>query len=288
MITLKEGGFELDILPELGGSVARFVCEGRNILRPAPHGVANVLETSAFPLVPFANRIENGLMHFEGKEYRLPLNFGSHPHALHGHGWQTAWRVDSVSRDRATLAFEHAPDEWPWSYAAEQVFSLGKDGLKVRLSVRSRDAKAMPVSLGLHPYIPKLAGTRVRTAVEGMWEADSTMMPTKHIKGSPLVDLAKGVLVAKAPFVDNTFTGWSAPARIEQPDLGLTVTLEASPECRFFHMFIPVGENYFCTEPVTAMPNAVNRPEAASVTGARVLSPGAGFAIEMRLGVRKQ
>ena len=63
-------------------------------------------------------------------------------------------------------------------------------------------------------------------------------------------------VVSKAPFVDNTFTGWRGAARIEQPELGLAITLEASPECRFFHVFIPPGQDYFCAEPTSAMPNA--------------------------------
>ena len=113
------------------------------------------------------------------------------------------------------------------------------------------------------------------------------MIPTEHVEGSPLLDLAHGVLVDKAPFVDNSYTGWSGPARIDQPDSGLVITLEASPECTVLHVYDPLGETFFCAEPVSAMPNAFNRPEPASVTGARVLAPGESFAIEMRIGVHR-
>ena len=288
MITLSQKGFELDIQPELGAGVSRFSFEGKDVLRRAPAGVSSVLEMGVFPLVPYANRIAHGRFRFEGKEYQLPLNFGDHPHALHGHGWQTAWRTVAQHPDSVRLAYEHAPDAWPWAYAAEQVFTLGNDGLSIRLSIGNLSKSAMPVSLGLHPYFPRLPGSRLKAAVEGMWESDATMIPIRYVKGSPLIDLPQGVLVSQAPFVDNAYTGWTSPALIEQPELGMTITLAASPECKFLHVFVPVGQTYFCAEPVTAMPNAVNRPEDASVTGARTLPAGESFSIEMQLGVRKQ
>ncbi|MGA7674219.1 MAG: aldose 1-epimerase [Rhizomicrobium sp.] len=287
MIALAQGGMELDVAPEIGGSVTRLAFEGTDVLRPAPKGAFVQCNACTFALVPYANRIENGVFHFRGREIRLSRNFGDHPHSLHGHGWQTAWRVASLSRDQVTLAYDYEAADWPWTYSAEQVLTLADGGFTHRLTVRSRDAKAMPASLGFHPYFPCTATTRLTATVAGMWKADSTMIPTDHVEGSPLLDLAHGALVAKAPFVDNCFTGWRSPARIDQPDSGLTISLEASPECTFFHIFIPVGQRFFAAEPVSVMPNAFNRPEPASITGARTLGPGESFSIEMRIAVRR-
>lgn len=287
MISLARSGLELELTPEIGAGVTRFAFEGRNVLRPAAPGATDVRDMSVFALVPYANRIENGLFKFQGHEYRLHRNMGDHPHPLHGHGWQTAWRISSLSRDRATLAYDHEPSDWPWAYSAEQVIALADGGASFRLTVRSRDAKPMPTSLGFHPYFPRMPRTRLTASVKGMWKCNDTTIPTEHVEGSPLLDLAHGALVDKAPFIDNSHTGWSGLARIDQPDSGLAITLEASPECTFFHVYDPLGETFFCAEPVSAMPNAFNRPEPASVTGARVLAPGESFAIEMRIGVHR-
>ncbi len=285
MITLGCGGLEIDIAPELGGAVTRLAYEDVPVLRAG--GTTHVLDTSCFPLVPVANRIENGVFTFGGRQYRVPLNFADHPHALHGHGWQTAWRVETVSRDRVSLAYDHPRDAWPWAYAAEQVFAMSDDGIAVTLSLRSRDDKPMPYSLGLHPYFPRCPGSRVTAAVKGMWRGDSTMIPTGLVAATDLIDLGQGQLIAEAPFVDNSFTGWQGPARIEQSELGLEITLKASANCGFLHIFIPEGTDYFCAEPTTAMPNAVNRPEPAEETGLGVLEPGETVAMEMHIGVRK-
>jgi len=285
MITLTRGGFTLAIAPEIGGAVTRFELDGKPVMRPVPQGATNPLDCCVFPLVPYANRIEHGVLKFEGREYRLPLNFGDHPHALHGHGWQASWRVEAVSKDRAVVAFDHAPDAWAWAYTAEEEFALTDEGLRLRLTARSRDEKPMPISLGLHPYFPRLPGSRLTARTNGMWLSDPTELPTEL--GAPRIDLANGVVISKAPFVDNCFPGWHPPARIEQPELGLELALSASAECPFFHVFIPTGADYFCAEPTTAMPNAFNRPEPAAVTGARVLAPGASLSIELVLTARK-
>ncbi len=286
MIALKQGGLELDLAPEVGGAVTRFVFEGKNVLRPAPKGAFTQRDACTFALVPYANRIEEGVFHFQGRDVRLTRNFGDHPHSLHGHGWQTAWCVVSLSRDQAVLAYDHEADDWPWTYGAEQVLTLTNGGLTHRLTVRSRDGKPMPTTLGFHPYFPRTASTRLTASVAGMWNSNGTQIPTEHVAGSPLLDLAHGALVDKAPFVDHCHTGWRSPARIDQPDIGLTISLEGSPECTFLHIFVPVGQNFFCAEPVSAMPNAFNRPEPASVTGTRTLGPGESFSIEMRLAIR--
>ena len=285
MITLGRGELEIDIAPDLGGAVTRLAFGDVPVMRTG--GTTHVLDASCFPLVPFANRIENGVFTFAGRQYRLPLNFADHPHALHGHGWQNAWRVETVSRDRVSLAFDHARDAWPWAYAVEQVFAMTDDGVAITLSLRSRDDNPMPYSLGLHPYFPRCPGSRLTASVKGMWRGDATMIPTEFVGATDLIDLGQGQSIAKAPFVDNTFTGWEGPARIEQPELGLEITLKASANCSFFHVFIPEGEDFFCAEPTTAMPNAINRLESAKETGLAVLEPGETVAMEMVLGVRR-
>ncbi|MDR3528616.1 MAG: aldose 1-epimerase [Rhizomicrobium sp.] len=285
MITLGRSGLEIDIAPDMGGAVTRLAIGDVPVMRVG--GTTHVLDASCFPLVPVANRIENGVFTFGGRQYRLPLNFGDHPHALHGHGWQTAWRVETVSRDRVSLAYDHARDAWPWAYAAEQVFTMTDDGIAITLSLRSRDDNPMPYSLGLHPYFPRCAGSRLTASVKGMWRGDATMIPTELVTATDLIDLGKGQLVSKAPFVDNTFTGWQGPARIEQPELGLEITLKASANCGFLHVFMPEGADFFCAEPTTAMPNAINRLESVEETGLGVLDPGETVSMEMVLGVRK-
>jgi aldose 1-epimerase len=279
MLRLENGGAVLDLLPEVGGAVGAFTVDGKDILRRAPEGTRDVLLTACFALVPFANRIADGTFVFRGETVRLPRNFGDHPHALHGQGWQNPWRVAAHASDSATLVYEHAADAWPWDYRAEQRFTLKPDALSIDLRLTNCGARAMPVGLGFHPYFPRRDGTVLKTDVTGVWLSDATFIPTDKADRAHFLDLARGADLSRAPFVDHCHFGWSGRATIAGD--GDVLNLAASPALDFLHLFLPRGESYFCAEPVSAMPDAVHRD--ADESGLRVLEPGTAFTVSMVL-----
>src|ERR687885_685521 len=97
--------------------------EPRAILRKCHSRLAKVLDAGCFPLVPYVNRIRGGCFTFRGRTVRIEPNMPGDPSPLHGQGWLNAWAVEAQSDSAATLTYEHAPGEWPWSYAARQEFS---------------------------------------------------------------------------------------------------------------------------------------------------------------------
>ena len=284
MATLRSGGAVLDLLPEIGGAVSRFAVDGVDVLRPAPPGTTDILQTACFPLVPFANRIANGTFRFGGETVHLPRNFGDHPHVLHGQGWQNPWRAIAQNEHSATLAYEHAADAWPWAYAAEQTFDLAPRSLRVALKLVNRSARAMPFSLGFHPYFERTADTVLRADVQGVWLSDSTCIPTERAGASHFLDLVNGASLAAAPFVDHCHFGWRGTAGIEQESRRRNLVLTASPELAFLHCYVPQDAGFFCVEPVSAMPDAFNRP--ADSASLRIIAPNESFAVAMTLAVR--
>ena len=94
------------------------------------------------------------------QQYLLDRNFGDHPHAIHGVGWQRVWTVAAVGSTRATLTLRHdavgeQARSWPFAFAAEQRFTLTPDALLVELAVRNLHPSPAPAGLGLHPYFPR-------------------------------------------------------------------------------------------------------------------------------------
>ncbi|MGP2407980.1 aldose epimerase family protein, partial [Listeria monocytogenes] len=81
---------------------------------------------------------------------------------LHGWAWQRPWTVALVSSDRAVLTLEQAAGEWPWSWRAEQHFAVRPDGLRIELKLYNIDRRPMPAGVGLHPYFPATASTRLK------------------------------------------------------------------------------------------------------------------------------
>jgi aldose 1-epimerase len=285
MIELRNGGAELDLLPEVGGAIARFAIDGRDVLRPTVSGIFDPLRTSSFPLVPFANRIANGRFDFRGQTVRLPRNFGEHPHVLHGQGWQGAWRVQSRSTNGVALAFDHAADAWPWDYDALQTFTLEPDSLRIALRLTNRSLLPMPASIGFHPYFMRTPETRIRAEVDGAWLSDDGI-PTIKTGPSHFLDLAIGAKVAAAPFVDHCHFGWRGSATVEQPEFQRSILLTGSAELAFLHLYIPREADFFCVEPVSAMPDALNRGEPFDVTGQRVIAPAETFSAVMTIAIR--
>lgn len=289
MPLLSRNGLVLELAPEAGGSIRRFVCRGLDLLRPMPAETRDPLQAACFPLVPFANRIAHGAFSFDGREVRLGPTLPGDPHALHGQGWMRPWRVEAAEAQQAVLAYEHEAGDggWPWPYAARQSFILADNGLHIELEVTNTGTEVMPVGIGFHPYLTAPAGACARTEVGGVWLTDPTLLPESLAPGEALADWEAGVYFPRHKLIDNCHAGWTGPLTLTAPDRP-TLTLDASADLRWLHIYTPPGESFFCAEPVSHMPDAVNRPEPAILTGLDRLEPGRRRAAWMSLVVDAQ
>lgn len=278
MIVLENGAARLELAPEVGGAVARFAVAGREVMRPMSPGADDALHTASFPLVPFCNRIPNGRFAFRGREVALPPNLGDHPHTLHGQGWRAAWTVDRVQDGEALLSYDHEPSDWPWAYRAEQRFVLSETALRVTLSVTNTGEEPMPAGLGLHPYFPRRPGETLTAPVDGVWLIDEAVLPASHHAGVWGPDWAGGAQVAGHDLIDHCYTGWTQRAELTAPGRPTTI-LTASPECRWLHVYVPPGEDFYCVEPCASRPDPFGLPDAGVVT----LAPGESHAIWMQI-----
>ena len=279
MIVLENGASRLQLFPNVGGAVAGFTVDGRDILRPMTQGAIDVLDAASFPLVPFCNRIPHGRFAFEARAVVLKPNLGGHPHPLHGQGWREAWTVDSAKGAQALLSYDHAPSDWPWAYRAEQRFILGERGLRMELSVTNTGDAPMPAGLGFHPYFPRRPGEALKATVGGVWMIDETVLPTIHHEGVWGPDWARGAGVeGHDSLIDHCYTGWNQLAELSAPGQP-TTTITASPECRWLHLYVPPGQDFYCVEPCANRPNPFGPPDSGMVT----LAPGQSHVIWMEI-----
>ena len=284
-VSLVDGDLTLELLPELGAAVATLRYQGRDVLRPTPSGADDPFETAAFALVPFANRIADGVFRVGDREIRIERNAPGQAHPLHGHGWRKPWRVESAVRDQVVLSYEHPPDSWPWRYLALQSATLRADSLEVALSVENRDSTPMPAGLGWHPYFHKGPGAQLKAHLEGVWLTDEESLPTRLAQGTHFGQWSRGDEVARQELVDHCHTGWPGVAEILLPEAGLLLALTASRALRWLHLYSPPGKDFFCVEPVSQMPNAVNRSAPPAVTGQKLLGPGERLEARVMLSV---
>ena len=286
MTTIQSARGELGITPERGGCVSAFRWDGVDILRPfdAAHG-ANAPATAyaAFPLVPFSGRIANGVFSFEGKDYAIPANFPPESHAIHGQGWQSEWNIADQSNQSVKLSLRYVGAHWPWAYEAAQTFSIVENGLKVELALTNLSERAMPGGIGWHPYFPA-HGANLLADVSAVWLSGEDMIPGAP---SPLAresDL-RSVRAVSDLKLDNAFAAGPVGTKIAWEDRGVQIRMTSSETLRHLIIFTPPGEDFFCVEPVSHSPDAVNSAEPASITGLRILQSGETLSGTIRLHV---
>lgn len=293
-VILETEQARVSALPTVGGAIASYRVKRSaglfDILRPTDErdtAQNDPRNLTCFPLVPYSNRIRDGRFRFEGRDVALPLNFGDHPHSIHGHGWQSAWSVDRVGEAEAILRYEHAADAWPWAYRAVQRMALEQSDLLLALSLENLGAGPMPAGLGFHPYFPRHGGARLTAAVDEVWLVDDEVMPTRRAALPDRWALPDGVDVDGLD-CDNLFEGWTGTACVRWPADGADVILTASEALRRLVVYAPAGEDFFCAEPVSHITDAFNLASGGRAdTGMQVLRPGESLAGWMRLTPRK-
>jgi aldose 1-epimerase len=285
VLALADGDLTLELLPDLGAAVATLRYQGRDVLRPTPPGASDPFETAAFVLVPFANRIADGHFRVGGRDIRIERNAPNQAHPLHGYGWRRPWRVESATKDSAALSFEHPADSWPWHYLATQTLTLRADSLDLVLAVENRDSTPMPAGLGWHPYFHRGQGARLKARVEGVWLTDEECLPVRLAHGTRFGQWGRGDEVARPELVDHCHTGWPGVAEILLPEARLRLALTASRALHWLHIYSPPALDFFCVEPVSHMPNAINRSAPPAITGQKLLAPGERFEVRVTLSV---
>jgi aldose 1-epimerase len=278
----------VSLCPETGGAIVSYTWRGMPILRSAPESALrdrNVRQMACYPLVPYSNRIGHADLLCGAQRHQLRANSPPEPHALHGFGWQREWQLVSHTDDSATLVLRHAPDiDWPFACEAEQIVRLDDDGLHVRLTVRNRDAQSMPAGLGLHPYFPLEADTRLQANWSGMWSMTVDHLPSEHIAVPAEADfrLARNVSEWR---VDHCFTGWNRRAVLEYATH--RVQLDASADCSRIVCYAPRdGRHFIALEPVSHVNNAFALAgRGVRDTGMRMLVPGESMEISMSIAV---
>lgn len=279
-IILRAGALEAALSPSLGGALLWFAADGADLLRRTPDGATDPLETASFALVPYANRIAHGCFTFDGVTCQLPLNFGDHPHSLHGFGWQTGWTAIETSARHATLVHAHGGDAgWPWAYRAEQKVVLTESRLSMSLTISNEGERPMPAGLGFHPYFAADEATRLQFDAGSLWLSTPDMLPEREAPADALGDWSRAAAVLGDSLIDNVYGGWSGVARVERGDgLNLVLTGEGA---EWLHVYRPPDFAFFCLEPVSHMPDAINRG------GMAVVAPGQQMTVGMTIAVGK-
>ncbi|WP_030898723.1 aldose epimerase [Streptomyces sp. NRRL F-5126] len=146
-LKLSAGDVSLTVDPGNGARVSSLLIGGTELLRQGPR-------YGCFPMVPFCGRIALGRFRNGETQHQMPLN--SPPHAIHGTGRDTTWRVRHCDEASATLTYELG-DPWPYAGLVTQTFRLAADSLELTLGVETA-SDSFPAQAGWHPWFRRNLG----------------------------------------------------------------------------------------------------------------------------------
>ncbi|MHC8306079.1 aldose 1-epimerase [Pseudomonas sp. PB3P13] len=283
LLELHDSFTLLTLSPERGGAIVNWTVlgTGQPLFR---HSDAQALNTGlanklgCFPLAPWSNRIAEG--GFDCPDGWLALTPNSLTEALpiHGSAWQQPWQVLSHTADEIVLQLDSAT---PFAYRAQQRFHLGDGCLSIELRVTHLDQNAAWHGLGLHPYFPRTARTRLQAKAEQVWLCEPSRLPKTLSKVPAEWDFQR-VRALPDTLVDNGFCQWDGHCRIEQPDLGYALDCQASGG-DYYLLYCPVDLGFFCIEPVSHPVNAHHLPGRP---GLKLMEQGQSAELTLSLNYR--
>lgn len=260
LLELEDNLTRLTLAPELGASIVNWTVSstGQPLLR---HNDSHALNTGlpgklgCYPLAPWSNRIAEGGFDCPAGWLALTPNSLTDPLPIHGSAWQQAWQVVSQSRDEAVLQLDSST---PFAYRARQRFQLRDGKLCIELTVTHLAEGAAWHGLGLHPYFPRAAHTRLQAKAGQVWLCDGSKLPTQRI-ALPAEWNFHHPKTLPATLVDNGFCEWDGHCLIQQPDLGYELQCQATGS-DYYLLYCPEDLGFFCIEPVSHPVNAHHLP----------------------------
>jgi len=284
MLTLASGASSVVVAPEFGGGLTGWVLGRTPILRRAGPQASTTGDRhgmGCIPLLPYCNRIRGAGFRWRGTDHRLEHNFGDNPATIHGLGWQRPWAVTEAGPLAVLLTLDHQADAaWPFAFGASIRYMLSGTVLTVAIGLTSRHDGPAPAGIGLHPYFPKGRDPMLRFDAAGVWENGPDCLPVRHGEVPVGWQHREPRRVAQSR-LDNCFTGWGGSAEIDAGPASLRI--EASAVFRHLQVFTPSWGDFFCVEPVSHVPDAVNHPDVAVDQAMHVLGPNETLSGTVRL-----
>ncbi len=85
--------------------------------------------------------------------------------------------------------------------------------------------------------------------------------------------------------LDACFAGWGGRADITTPELGFALHIEAAPPLDHFQVYTPRDADFCGLEPVSNMPDGINRMDSVADQGMKMLAPGEALTATVTLRI---
>jgi len=288
VVTLRSAGWELGVLPATGASIAfgRILVDGTwvDLLRPTrPSVYGNPEKCASFPLVPWSNRIRDGVLPFRGRTWQLART-AADATAIHGAVLDFSWCVAGRTASSVDLELDTTGltgVNFPWRFRSRISYALSESALAVSTTIENVDSEPFPAGFGHHPYfqrrlLPGRPDAVLQVPAERAYALDHAIAVGPAGDVPARADYRSPRPLGSA-FVDDVLTARrpGEPIRIHYPEQGVDVSLDADDAFEHVVVYVPRGRAYFAVEPVTNVNGGFALHDAGVPgTGVFVLEPG--------------
>lgn len=273
-------------LPHLADAGAGADAGWYDVLRPtSPAGLLKPAQCASYVLLPFSNRVRDGVLRFGDRRWQLRRN-GGDGNAMHGTAHEYAWQVAEKSADAVTLWLSSADlvgANFPWAFDARVTYALDGARLTVRTELTNADDAEFPAGFGHHPFFrrglvdPTVSEVRVQIPCDRAWPLRAALPTGPVVDVPPTADYRELRPLERRPFVDACLTGrrGDEPVRLEWPASGAAISMHADEVFAHTILYVPRRANYFAVEPVTNANDGFNlMADGVPGHGVFVLAPG--------------
>ncbi|HEV7948805.1 MAG TPA: aldose 1-epimerase family protein [Glaciihabitans sp.] len=141
------------IITQVAASLRTLTIGGVDLTQPYPEHTTPPF-CCGVVLVPWPNRIKDGVWTLDGAEQQLGLSEPDRHNAIHGLLMHTAYRLVERTEDSVTLAASVFPERgYPFALETTVTYELVDDGLRVTHGIRNESDVAAPTAIGAHPFL---------------------------------------------------------------------------------------------------------------------------------------
>lgn len=243
---------------------------------------------SGQPLLPWPNRIRDGLYKLDGAELQLALTDPAGRHAIHGLVRWLPWTLVAQAAAHVALScVVHPQPGYPFTLQLRLDYRLAADGLRIDVAAENLSARACPFGAGAHPYLTvggdHIDGATLQLPASEWMRTDLRLIPAGRVGVENTAWDFRAPRTIGAQVLDHTFTTLTRDAdgraRVRLARGERAVTLWMDEQFHFIQLF--TGETLaparrrraLAVEPMTCAPDAFNSGE-----GLVRLAPGQRFA----------
>jgi len=280
-------GDQQAVVVEVGGGLRSYSAGGRELVDGYRHDEMSSSGRGQV-LIPWPNRLQDGIYEFDGRHHQLPLNEPERHNAIHGLVRWAAWTVVEREPHRAVMEHVLYPQPgYPFSLRIRIEYGLSHSGLQVRTTAANIGSEACPYGSGAHPYLTLGTATIdrliLRVPARTVLQSNERGLPigAEPVEGTEY-NFRKPRRIGST-VLDHAFTNLERDqdglARVElrDPDRKTQVSLWVDQSYSYLMLFsgdpLPnVRRRSLAVEPMTCPPNAFRTGDALIR-----LEPGSSF-----------